>query len=561
MNSFLSKSYSLIPLSKRKKIPTFFLYSFINTLLDFASIAFLVPIILILLDKNKTDELALQYLKINLDEKITLLLISLLIAFYIIKNIVQAKIIKVQAKYIYSISSEISRKLIHKFIFENYINYSDTDKNVYFRDVFQLPMLFSTHVLFSIYIIFSESIILLFIVIAGAIYKPLITLSAMLFLSFFVILLLKLKKKKIDFLNKKIVELYQECTKNIMNIFYGFTEIKSTRSEQKFEDIFTKSNLNYNNQLASLSAFKQINTRYFELLFVVSLSAVILFFMFNENNTAHLILLSFFTGASIKIIPSFNKILNSYVDIKANSNCVKILLNYRELSKINNKTADFKESIELKNCQFSFNQKGILNNVSLEINLGDFITIKGESGQGKSTLLHIIAGLITPKSGEILIDNRVVKTKNHIYDFMGFVSQQPFLFQGSLLDNITMLNHENVDYKHIEEIVSALDLSDWVSNLPNGLNTNLLLESKKISGGQKQRIALARALYFKPKVLLLDEATNQLNEALKTKIFDYLKALTLQKKLSVVAVSHGSKIHQFADKKYSLEKGKLTRFD
>lgn len=561
MKNILTKTYSLIPISKRKKLPKFFLYSLINTLLDLVSLAFLTPLILILLDKNKTRQLVFDFFKIGINERIITLALILLVFFYFLKNIFQSRIIKIQSKYIYAISENISKNLIKKFINNNYTKYNNTDKNIYFRDVFQIPMIFSNHILFSIYIIFSEIIILLLIVISSLIYQPKTTIYALLILSILVVLFLKYKKKNVDFFNETIINLYQENTKNIMNIFFGYTEIKSTKSEEKFEIKFNESISTYNNQLASLSSFKQSNSRHFETLFIVGLALIILFFIYNKNKEVNLILLSFFVGASVKIIPSFNKILSSYLDIKTNSNCVDILLEYNDLVVTHLKEIDFKKKIELVECGFSFQEKKILKDITLKINKGDFITIKGKSGEGKSTLLNLVAGLLVPQSGKICIDNSVMKNNNYFFNFIGYVPQQPFLFQGTLLENITMLNNDKIDYDYLNEIITALDLQDWINDLPNGMETPLLFESKKISGGQKQRIAIARALYFNPKILILDEATSQLNESLELKILDYLNKLVSQKKLTIIAVSHTEKINLFANKKYILENGEILNYD
>ncbi len=560
MIQLLLKSYNLIPKLKRKKLPIFVFYSFINTVLDFLSIVYLVPIILIFLDKNRLKKIVSDYLNIDLNNNLILCLLGSLIVFYILKNSIQAQIIKIQSKYVYSISSSISDRLMTRFIYENYNNYNSSDKNIFFRDVFQLPMTFSTNILFSFYNIFSETIILLFVIVIGLVYNPLITFFSFAILLIFAVLILKFQKKKVDFFNEVIVNLYQENVKNIMNVFYGFIEIKIAKSESKFKHKFNVSNESNNNQLALLTAFKQSNSRYFEILFIVGLSFAILFFTFNKNQN-NLILLSFFAGSSLKIIPSFNKILNAILDIKANRKVVEILNNYNEINEIKNQEYHFKTNLELKNIEFEFNSEVILKDINFDIENGDFISISGNSGQGKTTLLNIISGLYSPKKGVILIDGLNVASNQNLFPFIGYVSQQPFLFQGSVLENITMLNSDEVDFDFLNEILTKLDLIDWIDNLSDGLNTSLLIESKKLSGGQKQRIALARALYFKPKILLLDEVTNQLDEALELKIFNYLKDLVAKKELAIIAISHGKKAKQFANKKYNLENGFLKKYD
>ncbi|CAM4047744.1 MULTISPECIES: ATP-binding cassette domain-containing protein [Flavobacterium] len=554
MKTLILKSYLLIPHSKRKKLPVFIVYFLINTFLDFISLTLLVPLFLIVLDKDRLSSVLFSTFNINLNNKITVLLIIALIAFYIIKNILQSVILRFQSLFIYSISSLISEKLMNEYIHNSYINYTKKDKNAFFRDVFQLPIVFSTNILFSFYTLLSELIILLFIISIGILYNPTITLFSLLSLILFVLLLLKIKQKKIVFFNETIVRLYEDNLKNINNIFYGLIEIKTTKSEQEFQKKFQNSNESHNRQLALLSAFKQSNSRYFEILIIIGLSSMILFYMINQADKNTLILISFFAGASIKILPSFNKILNSFIDIKTNLNCVEILSSYNKSNIRTTSKLTFNNRIELKNISIEFNKKNILENISFQIDLGDFICISGKSGQGKSTLLHIISGLLSPKNGDIYIDNISANSNNTIFDFIGYVSQQPFLFQGTIRENITLFTNEsNIDYEFLNKILIALDLYDWINTLPEKINSYLLLDSKTISGGQKQRIAIARALFFKPKVLLLDEATNQLNQSLEKDILKYIQTLTFEKKLSVIVVSHNDEASNFSNKKYILE--------
>ncbi len=555
MRNILQKSFDLIPLSKRKKLPTYLVFSLVNTVLDLISIIYLVPIILVLLDRHKLKKLTTKYLDIELTENLILILLVSLIVFYVVKNGIQTKIIRFQSKFIYCIATSISRRLMSTFISESYKTHTASDKNIFFRDVFQLPITFASNILFPIYNIFSEVFILLIIAVVSFIYNPFVTMISLLILTILSYLLMHFQKKKVTAFNESIVHLYQENVKNIMNIIQGFVEIRTTKSERQFQKKFEIANKKSNEQLAQLLAFKQSNLKYFEILFILGLSLGIFFFLYSKDNTNDLIFLSFLAGASVKIIPSFNKILNAYLDIKANRNAVDVLSKYQESFTKGNGILSFQKSMKLQNIGFAYEEKSILKQLDLEIVEGDFISISGNSGQGKTSLLQIIAGLLKPKTGNIAIDDVFVDS-NIPFEFVGYAPQQPFLFQGTIKENITML-HEPIDLDHLNNILEKLHLTEWITNLPSGIDTPLLLESKELSGGQKQRIALARVLYFKPKLLLLDETTNQLNHVLEDNIVTYLRQLADSKKLTIVAVSHGKRIAEFSSRKYVLENGKL----
>jgi len=246
------------------------------------------------LTKKKLDVLSENHLGIHLTNHLILILLASLIVFYIVKNGLQARIIRLQSVFIYDIAALISKNLMSKFVYESYRAHARSDKNAFFRDVFQLPVTFATNILFPIYNIFSEAFILLMIVVVSFAYNPMVATIALVALSLLTYLLLHFQKNKVAAFNESIVRLYQENVKHIMNIVQGFVEIKTTKSERLFQQKFEDVNQRSNDQLALLLAFKQLNLKYFEILFILGLSLGIVFFIFSKNDTGDLVFLSFF---------------------------------------------------------------------------------------------------------------------------------------------------------------------------------------------------------------------------------------------------------------------------
>ena len=552
LNKFLSKIKSLIPKNKRKKMPFFFLISIINSLLDFISIAFLTPFLLLIIDKEKVNDFLYSSFEIKFNEKYLLHSLICLVLFYLIKNLIQAKITLSQSKYLYGIGTSLSKKLIRNFIYGNYSFYSNTDKGKLIRDFHRLPVIFITNILLPLYHLISESFILLLITSVGFFLNPKITGVSIILVVLSSFVLIQTKKNKTKKINKTTSITYQSTINNLMNILNGFIEIKSSESEEFFINKFDRSNTKHNNVIAELNTTKQNSIRYLEILTILLISFFLLFLFLNSIDFKNLILLSFFGSAIIKIIPSFNKLINSYIDINSNIHAIDILTTYNNETKKKHECL-FNENIKINDISYNYlNKKSIINNLSLEINKGEFIVITGKSGCGKTTLLHIIAGLISPKNGEIIIDDNI-RIANEILPFTYMLAQQPFIFQGTLLENITMNTNNVIDYKYINELINELDLKNWVSTLSNGLNTELNLDSKTISGGQKQRIALLRALYSRPSLLIMDEATNQLNTELEIKILQYLEKKVLQNKLTIISSFHNKIALEYASKHYSFD--------
>ena len=181
--------------------------------------------------------------------------------------------------------------------------------------------------------------------------------------------------------------------------------------------------------------------------------------------------------------------------------------------------------VSFQDVTFSFdkNNSNVLNNVSFEIEKGQFIGIVGESGSGKSTLMKLLSRLYSPNMGKVKIDGYDID-KVELYSLrrqIGIVPQEPILFSGTVMENIALTQSEATN----DEIIKAAKLAeahDFIMNLPNGYSSQVGERGSSLSGGQRQRIAIARTLLNKPKILILDEATSALDYNTEKKLCDNL---------------------------------------
>ena len=162
--------------------------------------------------------------------------------------------------------------------------------------------------------------------------------------------------------------------------------------------------------------------------------------------------------------------------------------------------------------------KPVLKNISFKINKGEQIAIIGPTAAGKSQLLHLLMGLIKPKSGDILIDGNRIDDFDHevYYNRMSTVFQESIIFNLSLKENIAF--GSNISDDDIQKAIVSAELNEYIKGLPNGLDTVVSERGSSLSGGQKQRIMLARALALNPAVLLLDDFTARVDRQTETKI-------------------------------------------
>ena len=198
-----------------------------------------------------------------------------------------------------------------------------------------------------------------------------------------------------------------------------------------------------------------------------------------------------------------------------------------------------------------------LDNVSIEINEGEFVAIIGTSGSGKSTLLNMLGGLDKPTSGETIICNKTISRLNdeEMTIFrrrnIGFVFQNynlvPIL---NVYENIVLpieLDGSKIDTNYVDSIINILGLNDKLTNMPNNL-----------SGGQQQRVAIARALATKPAIILADEPTGNLDSKTSMDVIGLLKVTSKKFNQTMVMITHNEEIAQLADRIIRIEDGKVV---
>ncbi len=197
-----------------------------------------------------------------------------------------------------------------------------------------------------------------------------------------------------------------------------------------------------------------------------------------------------------------------------------------------------------------------LDDVSLQINSGEFVAIVGTSGSGKTTLLNMLGGLDNPTFGKIEIDgNEISKMKDEELTIfrrrqIGFIFQNynlvPML---NVYENIVLpigLDGNKIDREFINEVINLLGISDKVKTMPN-----------KLSGGQQQRVAIARALATKPAIILADEPTGNLDTRTSLDVIGLLKNTSKAFHQTIIMITHNEEIAQMADRIIRIEDGKI----
>lgn len=210
--------------------------------------------------------------------------------------------------------------------------------------------------------------------------------------------------------------------------------------------------------------------------------------------------------------------------------------------------------LQIKNINFKIDNNTILEDISFDVNKGEFVTIIGPSGSGKSTLLKLIGSLQEPTSGEILFEG------HHIYDLtlteyrkeVSYFFQNALLFGETVRDNLEFpyaIRDEEFDQTKAERLLNELQLDKSI--IDKSIND--------ISGGEKQRVALVRNLLYQPKVLLLDEITSSLDATNRDIVKSHLRNLQKNQDITILMVTHNEQEIQHADRTIEIKDGRVQK--
>ena len=293
---------------------------------------------------------------------------------------------------------------------------------------------------------------------------------------------------------------------------------------------------------------------------------------FNSQDATHAIgTLSVFLAAGTRIAPAVLRIQQAALTFKSASGSLKPTLdlidsleNVEPIKDDNVEFDDihrgFKATVSLKNITFYYpgTSQPALDDISLEVIEGETIAIVGSSGAGKTTLVDLILGILSPNSGTVEVsDTNPLDAISKWPGAISYVPQEVFMANGSFLDNVVM--GFDPKYANIENVKVALQLAHLnahVENQPANLDTLIGERGTSLSGGQRQRLGIARALYTKPKLLVLDEATSALDGQTEADISHSIQRL--RGEVTLLVIAHRLSTIKSADRIYYLEKGRLV---
>jgi ABC-type multidrug transport system fused ATPase/permease subunit len=280
-------------------------------------------------------------------------------------------------------------------------------------------------------------------------------------------------------------------------------------------------------------------------------------------------LVSLYAVAAYRMMPSLDSLLKQLTSLRFSAAVIdnleehlRDIIHDQMVDDGHRQTLPFDQTIHLQSITFRYPNSStlVLDNLSVKIPKNRSIAFVGPSGVGKSTLVDIVLGLLTPDAGKLIVDGVPVTSENlrSWQNGIGYVPQDIYLCDDTLVRNIAFgLDESDIDLDAVIAAAKLAHLHDFIeAELPDGYDTVVGERGTRLSGGQRQRVGIARALYHKPKVLVLDEATSSLDGITERIVTEAIQGLSGER--TIVVIAHRLSTIRYCNAIHLMQSGKIV---
>jgi ABC-type bacteriocin/lantibiotic exporter with double-glycine peptidase domain len=575
----ISKLYYILGKKNKNKINFFLFLNLIYFILEFISLASLPLFFSFIINPNYITEKFDFYFKYLFSKEVNYDLLLILSSFVIIafffKNLFFILITYFQNNFLKEIKLDLSEKFFSFYIKSSYLYHLENNPSTLSRNISdEIPGLY--FYFFHLSALLRETLVTLMIFIFLIFINFKITLTVLIFLLVTSFLYIKLIK---PYLNTKALinqKMRKITTQIIIETFGSIKDLKVLNKENEIINLFAEKVNIYEKNLLYFSYFDKLPRVFLEFFSILLISLICFFYLKLDQHYNILIpTLSLLAVSFMRFAPAFGSIIQSIYYMKLFQPTVNLIFlelkaieanqisNLKDLSKYPNKENIVlpKNYLVLDKITFSYpgNKLKIINNISMSILKGSIVGITGQTGAGKSTLFHIMLGLLKPQQGNIFFNGKnIFADLNTWREEIGYISQNIYLLDESIKKNITFnFIDNNCDIIKLRQAIKIADLENKVDSLEKGIDSKVGAEGLKFSGGERQRIAIARAVYRNPKILFMDESTSALDDNTEELVMNNLLNNFLGK--TIIIIAHRKSTIERCNEVWNLKNGRLLK--
>jgi ABC-type multidrug transport system fused ATPase/permease subunit len=568
--SFIKKARSFLIHKERVNVMILLFLMLIGVCLETLGIGLVVPAFALFSEHDITSKYpAIRPLVhfLGNPDSVTLLIAGILLLFlvYLIKAVFLGLLAWVQNRFTSNLEARFSLRLFTIYLRQPYAFHLQRNSATLIQNVITEIGVFTNNVITPTMQLITESLVIVGICAMLMLVEPTGSIIIIGMFGFSSWLFIRLTKKSMARWGE-IRQLHD--TLRLQHLQQGLGGAKDVKLLGRDSE-FLKQYRIHTNARAGVSqlsgTFQQFPRLWLELLTIGALAALVVTII-AQGESIHDIIpkLGLFAVSAFRLMPSVNRIIVSTQILKYCSPVIDILQKELDLPdeiKIEPVTTvtSFKEKLEFFNISYTYPEapSPALNNISLSITQGTSVGFIGKSGSGKSTLIDILLGLLKPDAGTITVDGTDIQQNMRGWqNQIGYVPQSIYLTDDTLRKNIAFgLGTEDIDDEAVKKAIAAAHLTEFVENLPDGVDTMVGERGVRLSGGQRQRIGIARALYHNPSILVLDEATSALDTETEQGVIKAVNALHGSK--TIIMVAHRLSTIEKCDEVYNLLNGEI----
>lgn len=522
----LKKIYTLLSVEERKECLGVGLAVFVRALLDFASLAALLPILILLLGDQP-------------DKAKALLLCLAVLVFILLKNGLSLLITRYQVRFLLQLYRRFSHHMYKNYYRRGLLYIKSRGTISLTNEVNFICYAFCLNILQPIIAMLGSGLLVLLLWLALVVWEPLAgLLLAVGFLPIGWIYLHFIRQRARQY-GEEEIQARRNQARTVSETFRGYSELEINQAYPMLEQSFLEGIESINHSRMRMQMVQSVPPIISEASIVIGIALVLI-----ASSGDIKIVSGIFALAAFRMMPAVRGLLSSWTTIRSYSHCIDIIADGtkdKEKEEASVIPVNFAHEISIEHLQFTFPDGGeILRNLSFKIQKGERIGIRGSSGSGKSTLFNLLLGFYPLTGGEIRIDGQLMRPDmlSGWHKLIGYVPQEVFIVKGDLAQNVA-LGQIKIDEDRVNQVLEQVQLKSWVDTLPQGIHTPLGEFGSRLSGGQKQRIGIARALYKQAEILFFDEATSSLDSQTEKEVNEAIMQLSENhQELTLVVIAH-----------------------
>ena len=577
--SLLQKLRMIFPKKERRYFIVLFFLILIGTAFDFLGVSLILPLVNLLVNSASLSQrswyrLLIRILPIRDQNTLLLVLVLLIIAVYVIKNLYAIYMSVVQGVFMARNQMNTSAKLLDCYMRKPYTFHLQHNTAEVMRSITG-DVSSAYGVVSSIISLVTNILISTLLVIFLVLVDFWLTVSIVAGLAVYSVCYFLVVRKRLKQAGEDSREINMNKIKALHQAVGGIKEVKVMGRERYFVDTYAANGEAFVKNQRRYTILAGVPRHLVEILCVGGVLGIVAVKIgLRQDLSAVVGSLSAFAVAALKLMPnanSINSIINaiSYRMPGLDAVCEMIGENWGEdigqadfaTQNRTGKTAPRHADIHVENVSFTYPEmdEPVLKDVDITVKAGTSVGIVGVTGAGKTTLVDVILGLLEPQKGRILYGGADIRAdyadwQSHI----GYIPQNIYLVDESIRENVALgIRADQIDEEKVWKALEDAQLADFVRGLKNGLDTVIGERGVRISGGQRQRIGIARALYYDPDILFLDEATSSLDTETEKAVMASVNRISREK--TCIIIAHRLSTIENCDEIYRVENGKVFR--